>query len=137
MPDASVACAVLPQDMIYSKMDDGVETVNVGLTQLAVVALVRATCQRPGSMGLDNVDLAGKTVWGPGKKNVLSVKNVTISRTGMTIELSDGSVEEGAERMQLKYNRIKHRYYEAAAGGYEVSPCIAHPSKEAIASFTR
>ena len=107
------------QDAVYEKMDAAEESLNSGLTRLAVMALVRATCQRPGAMGMDLFDLNGTTIWGPEGQNVLSVKDVQWSRTGMKITLLNGTSEESASRGEITFNRLKHRYFEAAAGGYE------------------
>ena len=49
------------QDAVYEKMDCAEETLNSGLSRLAVMALVRATCQRPGAMGKDAFDIRSRT----------------------------------------------------------------------------
>jgi len=116
---------------MYEKMDANMEVLNAGLTRLMVMALVRATCQRPGAMGKDLFDLANKTVWGPEGQNVLSVKDISWSRTGMDITMFDGTIEKGASRGEIKYNRLKHRYFEAAAGGYEYHMSLT-PDAEAV-----
>jgi len=107
------------QDNVYRQMDTHEVTVNKGLSDLMVLALVRATCQRSGSLSKDNVDLAGKSVWGPEGMNVLNVGDITFSREGMRITLPDGTMEEGATRFEITINRVKRYFYEAAAGGYE------------------
>ena len=107
------------QDAVYGKMDNGEEPLNSGLTRLVIMALTRATCQRPGSMGLDAFDCKDLTVWGANGANVLSIKDLTISSEGMKITLPDGTVEPDALRGEVKFNRLKHRYFEAQAGGYE------------------
>ena len=38
------------QDAVYAKMDAQLETLHSGSLRLGVMALVRATCQRPGAM---------------------------------------------------------------------------------------
>ena len=68
------------QDNVYRQMDAHEVTVNKGLSDLMVLALVRATCQRSGSLSKDKVDLAGKSVWGPEGMNVLNVGDITFSR---------------------------------------------------------
>lgn len=72
------------------------------------------------------------TVWGPDGKNVLSVKDLQWSRTGMDINFLDGTSEKGASRGELTLNRLKHRYFEAAAGGYEYQMSLT-PDAEAVA----
>ena len=62
---------------MYEKIDGEAETVNSGLTRLMVMGLVRSTCQRPGAMGKDQLDLQNETVWGPDGLHVLSVKDLT------------------------------------------------------------
>ena len=120
------------QDAVYEKIDGEAETVNSGLTRLMVMGLVRSTCQRPGAMGKDQLDLQNETVWGPDGLHVLSVKDLTWSRTGMKITMLNGATEEGASRGELKFNRLKHRYFDAAAGGYEYLMSIT-PDAEAVA----
>ena len=62
-------------------------------------------------MGKDQLDLQNETVWGPDGLHVLSVKDLTWSRTGMKITMLNGATEEGASRGELKFNRLKHRYF--------------------------
>ena len=120
------------QDAVYAKMDAVEETLNSGLTRLMVIATVRSTCSRPGALGKDAYDLEGLTVWGPDGKNVLSTKNLTWSRKGMKITLPDGTVEETASRAQLKMERLKHKYFEAQAGGYKYDVSVT-PDALAVA----
>ena len=61
---------------MYRQMDAHEVTVNKGLSDLMVLALVRATCQRSGSLSKDKVDLAGKSVWGSEGMNVLNVGDI-------------------------------------------------------------
>jgi hypothetical protein len=90
-------------------------TENEAVTWLVVMAEVRMTCQRPGSYSKDWFDRKGLVVaWAD--KHVMKVGNATWAREGMTIELPNGTIEEGALRMQQKIERIKFNMLE---GGYE------------------
>ena len=71
-------------------------------------------------------------VWGPDGRNVLSVKDLQWSRTGMNITFLNGATETGASRGEIKFHRLKHRYFEAAADGYEYEMSVT-PDAEAIA----
>jgi hypothetical protein len=115
-------------------MDDGGISLNQGTTDLAVLALIRATCSRPGALGKDQYDVSGAIAkWArQGGENVLNVESLMISREGFTIELPDGTVEEGAQRGELSMSRIKHLYEEAEAGGYEYEMSIT-PDTVAVA----
>ena len=119
------------QDTVYELMDSGAELVNVGLTWLMVMAMPRASCQRSGSMAKDSVDMRNGSVWGPDGLNVLSVKDLVWSRSGMNITFMDGTTELGASRAELTFNRLKHHYFVAAAGGYEYLMSIT-PDAEAV-----
>ena len=55
---------------------------------------------------------------------MLDVGNLTWSRTGLTIELPDGTMEEATLRAELDMERLKHFYELAAAGGYSYSMSI-------------
>ena len=64
------------------------------VTRMAVMAFVRATCSRGGSICKDWFDRAGKMVYWL-KRNVLSVSDFTWAAEGLEIELPDGSRETG------------------------------------------
>ena len=49
----------LVQDGIYDRMDSGAVSINEGLSDLAVFALIRLTCSRPGALGKDQFDVSG------------------------------------------------------------------------------
>ena len=53
-----VACCLV-QDAIYQGMDDGVLSLNAGASEFAVLALIRATCSRPGAVAKDAFDVSG------------------------------------------------------------------------------
>ena len=59
------------------------------------------------------------------------VKDLLWSRSGITITFSDGSSEQGASRGEVTFNRLKHHYFEAAAGGYEYKMSMT-PDAEAV-----
>ena len=111
------------QDTVYEFMDAGAEPVNAALTRLMVMAMARSTCQRSGSMAKDSVDMHNESVWGQDGLNVLSVKDLQWSRSGMSITFMDGSTEQGASRGEITFNRIKHHYFEAAALGATNTKC--------------
>lgn len=92
-----------------------------GTTLLMVMGMICLRCQRYGSMAKDSTDLKGLTVWRRGGKNVLNVGDLTLDPDGLTITHRDGRIEKCAVRGQLKFNRVKHHFFEAAAGSYEVS----------------
>ena len=50
----------------------------------------------------------------------------------MTITMLNGETEQGASRGEMKFNRLKHRYFEAAAGGYQYLMSLT-PDAEAVA----
>ena len=116
------------QDLTYAAMDAGQLSLNEGLTVLMVLAMLRLTCQRSGSMAKDVADIKGLTVWKRGGKNVLNVGDLTFDPEGLTITHKDGRIEKGTVRGQLQFNRVKHHFFEAAADGYKVSamPCTEH-----------
>ena len=60
------------------------------VSRMAVMALVRATCSRGGSVCKDWFDRAGKMVYWL-KRNVLSVGDFTWAKEGSEPELPDGS----------------------------------------------
>ena len=109
------------QDIAYEAMDTSKMSLNEGTTLLMIMGMLRLTCQRSGSMAKDSADLKGLTVWKRGGKNVLNVGDLTFDPDGLTITHRDGRIEKFTVRGQLKFNRVKHHYFEAAAGGYEVS----------------
>ena len=111
----------LVQDTLYERMDDGFVSINVGLTDLGTLAVIRATCSRPSAVAKDFFDLSGAIAkWArSGGDNVMSVGALTLMRDGFTIELPDGVVETGAQRGELEMTRLKALFDEAAAGGYE------------------
>ena len=43
----------LVQDVLYEGMDDGHVSVNAGISDLAILAFIRATCSRPGALAKD------------------------------------------------------------------------------------
>ena len=47
------------QDFFIACMDDGRLGRNAGVTRLAVLAVIRVTCSRPGALGKDQFDLSG------------------------------------------------------------------------------
>ena len=64
-------------------------------SRMVVMALVRATCSRGGSVCKDWFDRAGLMLhWLT--RNVLSVSDFTWSREGMELVMQDGSVEQEA-----------------------------------------
>ena len=69
------------------------------VTRMAVMAFVRATCSRGGSICKDWFDRAGKMVYWL-KRNVLSVSDFTWAAEGLEIELPDGSRETGVGCMR-------------------------------------
>ena len=110
---------------MFEAMDSQEVPGSVGLTRLAVMAITKATCSRPGSLGKDSFDLQElMSKWSRMGENVLSVGDLTWSREGLTITYEDGSREANTNRAELSMSRIKKHYYQAAAGGYEVClPC--------------
>ena len=113
----------LVQDVLYEGMDDGHVSVNMGISDLATLAFIRATCSRPGALSKDEFDMSGAIAkWARGSgENVMSVSALTFSRDGFSIELPDGTIENGAQRGEIDMTRIKALYEEAAAGGYKYS----------------
>ena len=84
-------------------------------SRMVVMAFVRATCSRGGSVCKDWFDRAGLMLhWLT--RNVLSVSDFTWSREGMELVMQDGSVEQEALRGEVCLNRVKHHHLE---GGYE------------------
>jgi hypothetical protein len=111
----ALASVCASQDTCMDAFASGELTENESVTWLVVMAEVRMTCQRPGSFSKDWFDRKGLVVaWAD--KHVMKVGNATWAREGMTIELPDGTMEEGALRMQQKIERIKFNMLE---GGYE------------------
>jgi len=49
----------LVQDVLYEGMDDGHVSVNAGISDLAILAFIRATCSRPGALAKDWFDMSG------------------------------------------------------------------------------
>ena len=96
---------------------------NMGISDLATLAFIRATCSRPGALSKDEFDMSGAIAkWARGSgENVMSVSALTFSRDGFSIELPDGTIENGAQRGEIDMTRIKALYEEAAAGGYKYS----------------
>ena len=113
----------LVQDVLYEGMDDGHVSVNAGVSDLAILAFIRATCSRPGALSKDWFDMSGAIAkWARvGGENVMSVSALTFSRDGFSIELPDGTIENAAQRGEIDMTRIKALYEEAAAGGYTYS----------------
>jgi hypothetical protein len=113
----------LVQDVLYEGMDDGHVSVNAGISDLAILAFIRATCSRPGALSKDEFDMSGAFAkWARvGGENVMSVSALTFSRDGFSIVLPDGSIENGAQRGEIDMTRIKALYEEAAASGYTYS----------------
>ena len=108
------------QDHVFDQMDSGKITSTVGLTWLATLALIRATCSRPGAIGKDAWDLSGAiSKWSREGENVLSVSDFTWAREGLNITMPDGSIEKGSLRAELEMTRIKGFYDLAASGGYD------------------
>ena len=73
-------------------------SVNMGISDLATLAFIRATCSRPGALSKDEFDMSGAIAkWARGSgENVMSVSALTFSRDGFSIELPDGTIENGA-----------------------------------------
>ena len=113
----------LVQDVLYEGMDDGHVSVNAGVSDLAILAFIRATCSRPGALSKDWFDMSGAIAkWARvGGENVMSVSALTFSRDGFSIELPDGTIENAAQRGEIDMTRIKALYEEAAASGYTYS----------------
>ena len=114
------------QDKILERIDDGLVSGNEGVSDLAVLALIRATCSRPGALGKDHFDVSGAIAkWARvGGSNVMDAGALTLAREGFEITLPDGSIEADAERGELDVTRLKHMYDEAACGGYEYSMSV-------------
>ena len=114
------------QDKLLERMDDGLISWNEGVTDLAVLALIRATCSRSGALGKDPFDVSGAIAkWARvGGENVMNAAALTLAREGFKITLPDGTIETNAERGELDMTRLKHMYDEAACGGYEYSMSI-------------
>ena len=95
----------------------------MGISDLATLAFIRATCSRPGALSKDEFDMSGAIAkWARGSgENVMSVSALTFSRDGFSIELPDGTIENGAQRGEIDMTRIKALYEEAAAGGNKYS----------------
>ena len=110
----------LVQDVLYEGMEDGHVSVNAGISDLAILAFIRATCSRPGALSKDWFDMSGAIAkWASvGGENVMSVSALTFSRDGFSIKLPDGTIENGAQRGEIDMTRIKALYDEAAASGY-------------------
>ena len=84
-------------------------------SRMVVMAFVRATCSRGGSVCKDWFDRAGLMLhWLT--RNVLSVGDYTWSREAMELLMPDGSTEQEVLRGEVLLNRVKHHLYEA---GYE------------------
>ena len=49
----------LVQDVLYEGMEDGHVSVNAGISDLAILAFIRATCSRPGALLKDWFDMSG------------------------------------------------------------------------------
>ena len=123
----------LVQDKIFEVMDAGSLSYNAGISDLSILAVIRATCSRSGALGKDQFDLSGVIAkWSRQGENVMSVEALTLMREGFMIELPDGTLETDAQRGQLNMTRIKHLYEEAAAGGYEYSMSLT-PDTVAVA----
>ena len=104
------------QDKLIERMDDGLISWNEGVTDLAVLALIRATCSRPGALGKDAFDVSGAIAkWARvGGENVINAAALTLARQGFEMTLPDGTVETNAECGELDMTRLKHMYDEAA-----------------------
>ena len=76
-------------------------------TRMAVMAFVRATCSRSGSVCKDWFDRAGKMLYWL-QRNVLSVGDYTWAREAMRLVLPDGTEEDDPLRGQVQLNRVKH-----------------------------
>ena len=74
----------LVQDVLYEGMDDGHVSVNAGISDLVILAFIRATCSRPGALSKDWFDMSGAIAkWARvGGENVMSVSALTFSRDG-------------------------------------------------------
>jgi hypothetical protein len=118
----------LVQDVLYEGMDDGHVSVNAGISDLAILAFIRATCSRPGALSKDWFDMSGAIAkWASvGGENVMSVSALMFSRDGFSIKLPDGTIENGAQRGEIDMTRIKALDEEAAASGYTYSIITGH-----------
>jgi len=69
------------QDALYGQMDDGVINYDVGSSDLMVLAVIRATCSRPGAVGKDAFDLSGAiSKWARDGENVMRCAPVCAPR---------------------------------------------------------
>ena len=123
----------LVQDVLYEGMDDGHVSVNAGISDLAILAFIRATCSRPGALSKDWFDMSGAVAkWARvGGENVMSVSALTFSQDGFSIKLPDGTIENGAQRGQIDMTRIKALYEETVVcAGWtsfvHISPAVGH-----------
>ena len=82
------------QDDVFEGMDDGVLSINEGLSDLMVFAVIRATCSRSGAVAKDEFDVSGAIAkWSRKGENVLNVADLILGREGLEILWPDGTVE--------------------------------------------
>ena len=82
------------QDDLYEGMDDGKLSINAGLSDLMVFAVIRATCSRSGALAKDEFDLSGALAkWSREGDNVLNVADLLLAREGFELKWPDGTIE--------------------------------------------
>ena len=75
----------LVQDVLYEGMDDGHVSVNAGISDLAILAFIRATCSRPGALSKDWFDMSGAIAkWARGHRGSRDTLGHTYGRTNFT-----------------------------------------------------